>query len=144
MRTTLILIASAVIALPVGSAPADDPKAAQAKLMADKLKAAQKLLGGLATNDFDAIGKSAEDLMIISKAAEFTATGKTPQYEVHTNAFRQALQTITQKAKDKNLDGATLGYVDMTLTCVKCHQHTREVRNAGVTFPRADVLASGR
>ena len=29
---------------------------------------------------------------------------------------------------DKNLDGAALSYVDMTLMCVKCHQHVRETK----------------
>lgn len=144
MRTATILVAAAALAAFLGPASADDPKAAQAKLMADKLKAAQKLLDGLATNDFDKIGKSAEDLMIISKAAEFTAGNKTPQYEVHTNGFRRALETIAQKAKDKNLDGATLGYVDMTLTCVKCHQHTREVRDAAAPRGQPDLAAAGR
>jgi hypothetical protein len=99
--------------------------------MADKLKAAQTLLDGLATNDFDKIGKSAESLMLISKAAEFGAGGNAaPQYELHMNSFRRSLETISAKAKEKNLDGATLGYVDLTLTCVRCHAHTREVRNA--------------
>ena len=27
-------------------------------------------------------------------------------------------------------DGVALAYVEMTLSCVKCHQHTRELRDA--------------
>ena len=48
---------------------------------------------------------------------------------MQTNNFRRALETLTQKAKAKNLDGATLAYVDMTVTCVRCHQYCRDVRD---------------
>jgi hypothetical protein len=97
--------------------------------MAEKLKQAQLLLDGLATSDFAKINKSTDELLIISKAAEFHAR-KTRQYELHTLSFRRALEEIAQKSKEKNLDGATLGYVDMTLTCVRCHKYTREEGDA--------------
>ena len=35
---------------------------------------------------------------------------------------------LAQKARDRNLDGAALAYVDLTLACVKCHKYVREVR----------------
>jgi hypothetical protein len=111
--------------------------------MAEKLKQAQRLLDGLATNDFAKIAASADALMLISKAAEFTAV-KTPGYEMHTNNFRRALEQIAKKAKDKNLDGATLGYVDMTLTCVRCHQSTREERNTRAPVPALPTGIAGR
>lgn len=145
---TLTLAACAVLALAAGSAPSqekkkDGPKTAEAKLMAQKLKHAQTLLDGLTTNDFDKITKSAEELMLISKAAEFSAL-KTRQYELHTNSFREALATIAKKGKEKNLDGATLAYVDMTLTCVRCHQHTREERNAARPTDSLPVAGLGK
>ena len=59
------------------------------KLMAEKLKSAQTLLEGLAINDFDKITESAQELIRISKAAEFAAAFKTPMYGVHTNNFRR-------------------------------------------------------
>ncbi len=33
---------------------------------------------------------------------------------------------MAQQAKEKNIDGAALAYVEMTLVCVKCHEHVRE------------------
>jgi hypothetical protein len=141
MTARLLPIAALAVALAAGHAPSqdkkkdpppakEDPKSAQAKLMAEKLKQAQKLLDGLATNDFAKISKSADELLVISKTAEFTAARKNREYELHTNNFRRALEEVAKKSKEKNLEGATLGYVDMTLTCVRCHQHTREAGNA--------------
>ena len=136
MRTTLL---ACLVVLPF-LAGSEGPFAAEPKkgpvpksipLMAEKLKNAQALLEGLALNDFDKIQSGAEELMRISKAAEFAAH-KTPAYEVHTNNFRRAAETIIQKAKAKNIDGATLAYVDMTVTCVRCHQHCREVRDTSL------------
>jgi hypothetical protein len=68
---------------------------------------------------------------------------KTREYEVHTNNFRRALEEIVKKGKEKNLEGATLGYVDMTLTCVRCHQHTREIRDARLPVPSRPVIGIG-
>ena len=35
---------------------------------------------------------------------------------------------VAEKARQKNLDGATLAYVRMTIQCVKCHEYTRDNR----------------
>ena len=41
---------------------------------------------------------------------------------------RRIADDLVKKATEKNLDGAALAYVEMTLTCVKCHKHVREAR----------------
>jgi hypothetical protein len=33
-------------------------------------------------------------------------------------------------AGKKNIDGATLGYLKLTTTCVECHKHLRETKIA--------------
>lgn len=95
-------------------------------LMAAKLKEAQSVLEGLTLNDLAKVQKSAEELLRISKEAQFRKALNTPAYDLHANNFQRAAETVIAKAKEKNLDGATLAYVDMTITCVRCHQHTRE------------------
>jgi hypothetical protein len=100
-----------------------------AALMQKKLTHAQKLLEGLALADFDKIGASARELMALSKQVEFRVF-KTAQYDLYSNDFRRALDDIRKSVKQKNLDAATLGYMDMTMTCVRCHKHVREVRVA--------------
>jgi len=124
MRFIMLAVVSLILFATAGSSQEKKPKKELPKataLMIDKLKNAQGLLEALAIEDFAKIQKHSDELMRISKAAEWTVY-KTPQYEVQTNNFRRALETLTQKAKAKNLDGATLAYVDMTVTCVRCHQ----------------------
>jgi len=112
-------------------------KSEVAKLMRRKLENAQKLLEGIALNEFDKIEKHAGELSEISKAAEWRVL-KTADYELQSNEFRRLLQDMGKNAKSKNLDGATLNYVDMTLTCVKCHKHVRETKIA--KLPADDAI----
>lgn len=99
------------------------------KLMAEKLANSQKLLEGIAMADFNKIERSAEQLIELTKTEEWLMH-KAPRYEMHTNEFRRAAETLVRKAKDKNIDGTTLAFFDMTMSCVRCHQHVREVRDA--------------
>jgi hypothetical protein len=105
--------------------PAEDV----AVIMQRKLIHAQRVLEGIALGDFDKIGDHAKELMDLSKRAEFGVL-KTPQYVLHTNEFRRAVEDMQKGVKTKNLDAAALAYVDMTMSCVKCHKHVREVRMA--------------
>lgn len=130
-KAPLILTAALLaLGIPVMSSHGDD-KAALKKLMTKKLENAQKVLEGMAINDYDLVAKHAGDLIQISKAVEFRVL-KTPQYEMNSNDFRRAAETMIQQAKAKNTDGIALAYVDMTLSCVRCHKHVREVRMASL------------
>jgi hypothetical protein len=113
------------------------------KLMVAKLKNSQSLLEGLAMSDFAKISRSAEELVRLSRTAEWFVL-KTPRYELHSDEFRRAAETVVRKAKDKNLDGAALAYFDMTMNCLRCHQYMREVREARLepTSPTREVQLS--
>ena len=106
---------------------ADDPPKKVRDLMHKKLENSQKILEGIAINDFKLIAKHAEELIDLSKQVEWRVL-KTPQYEIHSNQFRRSAETLIKDAKDKNLDAAALTYMEMTLTCVRCHKYVREER----------------
>ena len=99
------------------------------RLMHEKLENSQEILEGIALNDFDKIEKHAGELIILSKKAEWMVV-KTPKYELFSNEFRRLAEDLIQHAKDKNLDAATLSYMEMTMNCVRCHKYVREVRQA--------------
>ena len=144
MRRLPLLCAVLAVSLAVGPSPArpdNPPKPAAGgkpppkvkpllptghELMQAKLKAAQRLLEGLAVSDFEAIAARGDELAKISRDAEFLNALKTDDYGVQMAVFRRSAETVSKRAKEGNLDGATLAYVDLTLTCVKCHQTTRD------------------
>jgi hypothetical protein len=97
------------------------------ELMRHKLEDSQKVLEGIALNDFDKIAKHADELIAVSKQAEWQVL-KTPEYQAYSNDLRRNAEMLIQHSKEKNLDGAVLAYLDLTLTCVKCHKHVRQAR----------------
>jgi len=105
----------------------DEPPKKVRDLMRKKLEHSQKVLEGLAINDFKLISKHADELIDLSKQVEWKVL-KTPQYEIHSNQFRRSAETLIKDAKEKNMDAAALTYVEMTLTCIRCHKYVREER----------------
>lgn len=104
------------------------------RLMTEKLQSSQKLLEGLAIGDFNKISANAEKLIQLSNTEEWLIL-KSPRYEMHSNEFRRAVESLSQKAKSKNLDGCTVAFFETTLACVRCHQYVREVRDARLPQP---------
>jgi hypothetical protein len=140
MKRRLFAITALFVVLFTVEGPADASQAKLSTLMADKLRQSQRLIEGIALADFNKIAESAERLIQISKTAEWFAF-KTPRYELYSNEFRRAAETVAQKAKARNIDGVVLAYMDLTMTCVRCHQYVREVRDASIPSPHTDVTA---
>lgn len=136
MVTALAL--TLVLALPAGLAK--DPKKDNDNLMRRKLAESQKILEGLSLNDYEKITSGADELISISKLAEWKVL-KDPQYELFSNEFRRRAAHVAQAGKEKNLDAATLGYVELTMTCVRCHKHVREVRRTDLDRPELPRVA---
>ena len=105
------------------------PKSAEPKkpptVMQRKLAHAQRALEGLALNDFDKIATNADDLTQCAAEAGWKVV-KTARYELYSNDFVRHLESLKKAARAKNTDAAALAYVEVTLTCVKCHQYVRE------------------
>ena len=125
--TLATLVAAALFSLVPGHA-ADRDQVVKA-MMRRKLANAEKVLEGLSVNDFDMVAKHGNELLQFSKTTEW-AVLKTAEYKLYSNDFRRNAERLVKQAKEKNTDGVTLAYVDMTFTCVKCHQHVREIRMA--------------
>jgi len=150
MRTTLrIVLARAagglVAAVAWNSALADDPKKPEPqtaapggqaqpvlpnrkKIMQDKLVHAQAVLTGLARRDWELVQKSSEKLVAYSQLAEWLNADKGDEYQFQMTLFRRAAKEIEAKAREKNVEGVTLAYTELTLTCVRCHTYERDWR----------------
>lgn len=130
MRSLLSFVAAclATLILAASMGQGDEPKKPKkANLMEQKLTAAQKLLEALALRDFKMITENSDKLNQISKQAAWKMI-ETPLYEGYSDEFQRVTLKMANQAREKNLEGAALAYVDMTLTCVKCHEHVREVK----------------
>ena len=97
----------------------------EAQVMQVKLQRFQALLEAITKEDYKEMERNASSLARIVEMTSFMRASKTEEYEVQARAFRAAAQTLASKAENTNLDGATLAYLDMTISCVKCHNHFR-------------------
>ena len=127
MKTCLTLSGIIVLSLFAYSTIAAD-KEDQTKpsyWMQKKLGYSEKILGGLVSRDFDAIAKNAHSMGALSHIEKWVR-GNTPEYRAQVRVFQNATEQLSRMAEEKNLDGAALAYVQLSLSCVNCHKVVRD------------------
>lgn len=100
-----------------------EPKSAR-PIMQAKLAHTERVLQGLAMEDFDLIRLNAHGLAELSRAADWHLH-KTVAYERFSEMFRDDAAELMEMADQKKLEGATLAFMQLTMTCVKCHSYMR-------------------
>ena len=128
-RLAVCLLATAAAFAPWHSQAQERPKGPdvppkEPSAMQRKLTHAQNVLAGLALKDFDRIEKEADALIQVRQEVTWRIN-ETERYLQHSLAFLEQVQDMKKAAKARNLDGATLAYLEMTRTCVKCHETLR-------------------
>ena len=104
-----------------------EPDPGVRKFMRPKLDHAQKVLEGLALDDLPLVAQNAKALLRLSEAAEWQVLPSL-DYVRHSQEFQRLSNELIRAANQKNLDSATLAYVQLTMNCVNCHKHVREAR----------------
>jgi hypothetical protein len=101
----------------------------RSELMRSKLEASRQVLEGLTLEDYALIMKGAKALNRLSKEAvwKVPTIPNADEYLTYTTEFERLTDELSRKAKDKNLDGATLIYFRLTTNCVNCHKYVRSV-----------------
>lgn len=127
-RRISFVVVFAALALSVTSGRSEDPNKVAA-FMRLKLAHSEKLLEGIALEDFPLIEKSAQALSIQCRD-EMWQVLQTPDYLQHSIEFRRAADRVAAAAKKQNVDAAAFAYMGLTMQCVNCHKHVRDVRMA--------------
>ncbi len=99
-----------------------------------KLEYAQKVLEGIALEDFELIAFNAEKMKAISQSAEWQHR-KSAEYQRHTGDFTRQAEGLVKAAERKNVDAATVAYFQLTASCVSCHRHLRGTEQAALETP---------
>lgn len=90
-----------------------------------KLQGSQDLLAALVRADFEAIRQSATRLNSFGRFERFVR-GKNEEYDTQLRFFRNANQQIIRQANRKNVEGAALGFMQLTASCINCHKVIRD------------------
>jgi cytochrome c556 len=94
-----------------------------------KLNHAQDLLEALTTEDFEAAATHSQEISLLSQQATWQVL-QTVEYNQHSAEFRRSADAVSTAAREKNLDAASLAYVDMTMKCFNCHKYVRGTKLA--------------
>lgn len=124
-RILLLLIPLVIAIVTVGAQLKPlPPKLDTAALMKSKLTASQKVLEGIATENYTSIARNANLLVGYSQAAGWMIQ-QSPDYQRFTLDFRRQASNLAQAARKQNVDAATVAYFQMTVSCVNCHKFIR-------------------
>jgi hypothetical protein len=127
-RIVLGLVGLALSAAALAAQEGVQRPRSRAEFMRMKLDYSKKVLEGLTLEDYETISKSAKALKRLSEAAEWEVPTipNANEYIVFTSEFQRLTDEMGRKAKDKNIDGATLAYLRLTMNCVNCHKYVRQ------------------
>jgi cytochrome c556 len=130
MAAGLLLVAAVVM---IAAAPAAQETTVQpdkvAAFMRAKLAHSQNVLEGLAVEDFDLIDRGANDLALASQASSWQVL-QTADYARHSDEFRRSCNALRAAAKARNLDGAALAWMEVTMKCIQCHKYVRDTERS--------------
>ena len=98
-----------------------------APAMAQKLKHSQDLIAALAVEDFDRIADNARSLRKLDLETLWKVSPNL-NYVKYSAELAVIADELARCAKDRDLNGATLAYVRMTINCVDCHKFVRDNR----------------
>lgn len=124
----VLVVVSAWVAAHVAIAPAADETDTADKVatfMRAKLVHSGDVLEGLALGDFDLIAKGAQELSLASQDSNWNVL-QTEDYVRQSMEFRRSCDSLRRAAKDRNLDGAALAWMEVTMKCVQCHRSLRD------------------
>ena len=92
-----------------------------------KLQHAQEVLEGMVTEDSAKIEKGANGLMEVCQTLGWTEQKTKGQFKTHDTEFHNIAHELLNLAKAGNLEGVYYKYNQMTMNCIDCHQHIRDV-----------------
>ena len=105
--------------------------------MEKKLEHSQAILRGLAMGDFEDVKYNASRLKVLNRVEGFVRR-KNPNYRAHLNTFSRVSAEIERQAVKQNIEGATLAFNQLTVSCVDCHKSLRSDDAAAVgTVPES-------
>jgi hypothetical protein len=112
------------------AAPPD--KKTMETFMTRKLAAAQRALEGVARDDHALIQKATAEMIELSRQAAWEQMASY-RFVQDTTDFVAAAEFLSRMADAKDVEGTSLGFMRLTMTCTNCHNHVRtaSVANTG-------------
>ena len=98
-------------------------------LMREKLEYSKEMVEAVVLGNHEAVERLAGLLIEVSDEGVWSSSQE-PEYLHYSRDFREVAANLIEQAQENDLDGISLGYVELTLTCVRCHRYISVTRLA--------------
>ena len=92
--------------------------------MRRKLAMVNRIVEGMATDDFRLLEKGGRELAEITESAAWLSD-RDPFYQHYSSNFEQAVRGLIKAAESESPEKVTFAYIHVTISCTACHQHVR-------------------
>ena len=93
--------------------------------MKQKLIYSQNILRGLVTENFELVQANATNMKALNRI-EYFVRRRPEGYRTQLQSFQFSVEELLRHCQDDDLDGATLAFTQMTMSCVQCHTQLRK------------------
>lgn len=136
---TFTVEASPTVSEPLQDQIAAPPsKAAMDELMKQKLDAAQGALEAVSRDDFQKLRDVSAQMIALSHK-EIWEQMASPRFVQDTADFLAAVEFMDRMAEARDADGASMGFVRLTMSCANCHRHMRTPSVADSNSPPRSI-----
>jgi hypothetical protein len=113
------------VALAGGSGTAQTVRLNQ--VMRAKLQHSQQILEAVVTSNWTLLEKESKALVQVTQDPAWSVL-QFPEYKRHSGAFVRATDDLIEAARLRDLEGASLGFVALSTSCVSCHRYLARAR----------------
>lgn len=125
LRIRLALTAL-IIALAAGFTPsAQTPRLKQ--VMRSKLEHSQRVMEAVVTSNWELLDRESRDLALVVREPAWQELTM-PEFVRQSEAFVRATSDLTEAARLRDLDRASLGFISLSTSCVNCHRYLARAR----------------
>jgi hypothetical protein len=122
LGVVLLLLSFTAASAPAAQAP---PRTKQ--MMRAKLEHSQKILEAVVTSNWPLLDRESREMALIVRDPAWSSL-MMPEYLRYSDAFLRATNDLTEAAKTRDLESASLGLISLTTSCVSCHRYVARSR----------------
>lgn len=107
------------------------------QVMRDKLSLSQQLLHSVVVEDYATVERQSNELAELTREAAWMAH-RTDEYRLESVDFERSAYQLAAAAREEKLSETTLGFLGVTMSCVRCHRYLREadeIQSQQITIP---------
>ena len=101
------------------------------QVMRSKLEHSQKILEAVVTSNWQLLDAQTKEMARVTRDPAWSVL-QFPEYVRQSAAFLRATDDLAEAARLRDLEGASLGFVALSTSCVSCHRYIARSRIVSV------------